>query len=93
MTPILQSMRILAVFFFACSTFALKIVTAGDYCVYGSQDWFNIPEDLGLHFSNILINFREGKAIAICDAGSDYDWRQKLTQFISDLPVAPPEKP
>ncbi len=62
-------------------------VDAGHYQIYGSYEAFNIK--MWLHFSNILVIFREGKAIAISNVSAGNDWRLKLGQATADLPAPP----
>jgi hypothetical protein len=60
-------------------------VEAGQYKIYGSNQSFNIAD--WLHFSNVLVIFREGKAVIISsNIPSGHDWRQKLGKMSSDLP-------
>ncbi len=62
-------------------------VEAGIYRIYGSNESFNIQ--VWLHFSNVLVIYREGKAIAIGSVSAGNDWRQKLGQATADLPAPP----
>ncbi len=59
-------------------------VEAGVYRIYGSNESFNI--DPSLHFSNILVVFREGKSIAISSILAGDGWRRKLGEETIDLP-------
>ena len=63
-------------------------VDAGKYQIYGSNESFNI--NAWLHFSNILVIYRDGKAIAIESVPARDDWRRKLTESTIDLPKPPP---
>ena len=60
-------------------------VEAGPYKIYGSNEWFDL--DMWLQFSNILVIFREGKAVAISSIPARYDWRRELAKATVDLPV------
>jgi hypothetical protein len=62
-------------------------VEAGLYKIYGSNESFNI--DAWLHFSNILVVVREGKAIAISSTPAGYGWRRRLGEATIDLPAPP----
>lgn len=59
-------------------------VDAGLYKIYGSNEAFNI--DGWLHFSNVLVVFREGKATMVCGAGAGREWRRSLGEVLIDLP-------
>jgi len=60
-------------------------IEGGSYRIYGSNETFDIGD--WLRFSNVLVIFREGKAIRISSIDSGYDWRQRLAERIIDLPV------
>jgi hypothetical protein len=62
-------------------------VGAGSYRIYGSNESFNIND--WLHFSNVLVVSRDGKAIVISSVPAGYNWRQKLRKATVDLPVTP----
>jgi hypothetical protein len=66
-------------------------VEAGLYRIYGSNESFDISSISGVwrHFSNILVVFRDGKAIAISSIPAGLDWRQKLGETTIDLRRAP----
>ena len=59
-------------------------VDAGVYKIYGSNESFNI--DVWLHFSNVLVVFRGGKATAVCDIGAGAEWRRALGKMFVDMP-------
>lgn len=61
-------------------------VDGGDYRIYGSNESFNVDDSL--HFSNILVVFRDRKASAIVSVPAGYDWRWNLGQATVDLPAA-----
>lgn len=61
-------------------------VEAGSYRIFGSNEAFNININSLLHFSNILIIFREGKAVSISSIPAGYDWRRNLGKRVVDLP-------
>jgi hypothetical protein len=62
-------------------------VEAGNYSVYGSYEAFNVSDWLCYSpFFNILVVYRDGKAIAISSIQSGYDWRQRLEKTLIDLP-------
>lgn len=58
-------------------------VEAGNYKIYGSNESFDIGYIL--HFSNILVVFKEGKASTIYNVPAGYEWRQKLGKLFIDL--------
>ncbi len=60
-------------------------VDAGSYKIYGSSESFDV--DYMLHFSNILVIFKEGKVIGIYRAPAGYEWRRRLGELFSDLPA------
>lgn len=60
-------------------------VELGLYKIYGSNDSFNM--NAWLHFSNILVVFREGKTTAISTTPAGYDWRRRLREATIDLPA------
>jgi hypothetical protein len=60
------------------------VVAAGSFGVYGSNESFNI--DPWLHFSNILVVFREGKVSGIYSARPGAEWRDQLGVLFLDLP-------
>lgn len=62
-------------------------VEAGLYSIYGSNESFNMMP--WLHFSNILVIFRHGKAIVICNVPAGPDWRRELAERTADLPAHP----
>ena len=65
-------------------------VEAGRYQIYGSNKSFNINDWHHFTcFSNILVIFREGKAVAISSIESGYDWRERLGVRITDLSPDP----
>ena len=66
-------------------------VEAGPYSIYGSNESFNI--DTWLHFSNILVIFREEKTIVISSISAGYDWRGRLGEATTDLPKRAAAKP
>ena len=59
-------------------------VEAGSFIIYGSNEWFSINR--ALHFSNILVLFREGKARVIRSAGAGEGWRRELQERFIDFP-------
>jgi hypothetical protein len=63
-------------------------VEAGLYKIYGAEESFHISNIAGVwrRFSNVLVIFRDGKAIAISSIESGYDWRRKLAEVTIDLP-------
>jgi hypothetical protein len=62
-------------------------VEAGDYSIYGSNAGFNVNDWRCFStYLNILVVFRDGKAIAISNIASGLDWRQKLEKTVIDLP-------
>ncbi|MGO8690553.1 MAG: hypothetical protein ACLQLG_13100 [Thermoguttaceae bacterium] len=61
-------------------------VEAGSYKIYGSNESFDI--DYMLHFSNILVIFKEGKVIGIHRAPAGYEWRRTLGELFIDLPAS-----
>jgi hypothetical protein len=62
-------------------------VEAGTYQIYGSNESFNINGLL--HFLNIFVVYKEGKAIAITSISAGDDWRRELGEAIIDLPSPP----
>jgi hypothetical protein len=67
-------------------------VEAGDYRIYGSNESVGDISSISgtfRHFSNILVVFREGKAVAISSTPAGYDWRRKLGEATTDLPKRP----
>ncbi|HEY3392220.1 MAG TPA: hypothetical protein VGK58_05915 [Lacipirellulaceae bacterium] len=72
-------------------------VQAGAYRIYGSNESFpypiSNPADPWHHFSNILVVYREGKAVAIASVSAGDGWRQKLAQETVDLPQPAPSPP
>jgi hypothetical protein len=64
-------------------------VEAGDYRIYGSNESVgHISSISGAfpHFSNVLVVFRQGTAIAIESVPAGIDWRRKITEAFADLP-------
>lgn len=59
-------------------------VEAGSYEIYGSNESLDISR---IHFSNILVVFKEGKVTAIYRVHAGYQWRRKLGELFIDLPV------
>jgi len=59
-------------------------VEAGSFIIYGSNESFRI--DSALHFSNILVLFRKGKANVIDSAVPGEGWRRKLKEVYVDFP-------
>ena len=59
-------------------------VEAGSFQIYGSNESFNIHRNL--HFSNVLVLFSQGRAIAIYSVPSGDQWRDELAQRFIDLP-------
>ncbi len=59
-------------------------VGAGLYKFYGSNESFNI--DGWLHFSNVLVVFREGKATVVQSIRAGQEWRRNLSETFIDLP-------
>ena len=62
-------------------------VDAGVYQIYGSNESYNIKD--WLRFSNILVVYRDGKAITISGIPSGHDWRQEVGKATIDLPTVP----
>jgi hypothetical protein len=60
---------------------------AGSYAFYGSNEFFNVSAFL--RFQNILVVFRDGKAISIENCGATDDWRERLPLSYVDLPKKP----
>jgi hypothetical protein len=63
-------------------------VESGEYAIYGSNESFDV--DQWLHFSNILVIYRNGKAITISSVPAGHDWRGKLAESTTDLPKPSP---
>jgi hypothetical protein len=61
---------------------------ARSYQIYGSNESFNIDSDYSLHFSNILVVFREGKASVIHSFPARPQWRRELGEGFTDLPAS-----
>ncbi len=57
--------------------------TTHSYKIYGSSEWFSI--DPALHFSNVLVLFRNGKATQIRRVAAGEGWREKLKESFVDL--------
>ena len=65
-------------------------VEAGHYEIYGSNKTFEPGYWHGLWpFTNILVVYREGRTVAISSISSGPDWREKLSETYTDLPVPP----
>ena len=60
-------------------------IDAGSYKIYGSNELLDI-DDL-LHFSNVLVVFKEEKVTGIYGAPAGYEWRRKLGEEFFDLPA------
>jgi hypothetical protein len=72
-------------------------VEAGYYRIYGSNEAFSYPisnaGDPWHHFSNILVIYRDGKAVTIASVSAGDGWRQKLAKETIDLPRPAPSPP
>jgi hypothetical protein len=60
------------------------ITGSDDLRVYGSNEWFNIYDTI--HFTNVLVLFRDNKARLICSAPPGADWLNKLRDCFIDFP-------
>ena len=58
----------------------------GSYRIFGSNESFSINH--AIHFANILIVFKEGKAALIYSASPGDNWRGELQWAFIDLPPA-----
>jgi hypothetical protein len=58
-------------------------ISGGSYQIYGSNESFNL--DTWLHFSNVLIVFRQGRADVIYGIPAGDEWRRKVGQLFPDL--------
>jgi hypothetical protein len=66
-------------------------VEAGNYSIYGTNESFVVNDWLWFSpFSNILVVFRDGKAIAITSIRAMYEWHRDLEQTLIDLPKRDP---
>jgi hypothetical protein len=60
-------------------------VKAGSYKIYGSNESFNIA---WLHFSNLLVLYRDGKVVGAYSTGpAGKGWRSALGERFRDLPA------
>jgi hypothetical protein len=57
---------------------------AGAYKIYGSKEQVGLSGPL--HFSNILVVFRDGNLAVIHNIPCDYQWRERLSERFRDLP-------
>ena len=58
-------------------------VAAGNYSIYGSGVWFGVSDWRCFSlYLNILVVFRDGKAIAISSIKSGPDWRRNLDKAL-----------
>jgi hypothetical protein len=60
-------------------------VEAGSYGIYGSNESFDLDEPL--HFSNIVVLFKEGELIGIDGVPAGHKWRRNLGARFVDLPT------
>jgi hypothetical protein len=57
-----------------------------EYAIYGSDKRFIIA-DAWIHFSNILVIYRDGKAEVVRSAPNGDNWREELSRVTIDLPL------
>jgi len=58
-------------------------VDAGSYKIYGSDKSFNV--DFWLHYSNVLVVFREGRVTVVNSIDARAGWRSALGRTFDDL--------